>query len=231
MEKQLQIQDKSREGLTSAKFLQPFRLLNPENTYAIAKVSAFSKINIARINALLNLQIQGIILDIDECVAPHHGEILPENVAKITEMIKEGIRLVIYSNMEATDRYNPLIETVRNETGYTIKVMTNIPAKPAKQGFETCAKELDLPPENIAMVGDNFLTDGGAIQAGMNFIKVKPIESPQISGKRRIQKGFRSMSEGISNFHDRLTQRKVLTDDDLDENAASADPDVLRNVG
>ncbi len=228
---ELVIKDKSREGLTGAKFLQPFRLFHPANTHAIAKVNAFQNISIQKINELLGLDIQGIILDIDECVAPHHGEILPENIAKISEMIKEGIKLVIYSNMEATDRYNPLIETVRSETGYTIKIMTNIPAKPDPEGFKACEQELVLPPEKIAMIGDNLLTDGGAIRVGMHFIKVKPIKSPETSGKRRIQKGFRTMAEGLSNFHDRLTQRRVLTDVDLHENVASANPDALRNAG
>ncbi len=227
---QLAIRDHSREGLTAEKFFQPFRLLSPQNTHAIAKVSAFQKISISKINELLGIDIRGVILDIDECVAPHHGEILPENIAAITAMIQEGISMVIYSNMESTDRYNPLIEAVRNETGYLIKVMTNIPAKPHPAGFQACAEELELPPENIAMIGDNFLTDGGAIRSGMKFIKVKPIASPKTSGKRLIQKSFRTLAEKLSDLHDKITKRPVLTDDHL-ESGAFADPDALRNVG
>lgn len=210
------LKDQSREGLTKAKFAQPFRLLRPKNNHAIAKVSAFRYINIQKINELLGLNIQGLILDVDECIAPHHGEILPENIEAITTIVQQGIKIVIYSNMEATDRYLPLIEAVKDQTGYLIRIMTNIPAKPDPRGFKACQESLELPPENIAMVGDNFITDGGAIGAGIKFIKVKPIKSPKNSGKRLAQKTFRGMFASLSDFYD-LLGRKVLTDKDLSE--------------
>jgi len=34
-------------------------------------------------------------------------------------------------------------------------------------------------PATVCMIGDNYITDGGAIDAGMRFIHVQPVPGPE----------------------------------------------------
>lgn len=214
-------EDISREGLTGDKVAQLGRLFLPSLNHAIAKVSKFSVIDISRINELLGTNFKGVILDIDECVAPHHGEVLQENVDSIIEMVNQGVKIVVFSNMKASERYNPLIEAVREATGYEIKVITSRYAKPDPRGFEECVNELGLTDEEEAlMIGDNFVTDGGAIKAGIPFVKVKPIKTHGEGIMRKIKRIFQTGSRGfytaVSNVYDFIGRRKVLKDKDFE---------------
>lgn len=209
--------DVSREGATREKFIHQGRLLRPKNNHAVVKVSSFRHVNIRRINELLGTNFKGVILDVDECVAPHHGEILPENVEAIVEMVKQGIKVVIFSNMEATDRYDPLIEKVLEETGFEIQVIMSIHPKPDVRGFLEAQTALQLADgEEVAMVGDNFSTDGGSIRAGIPFIKVDPIKTPGLIKRtiRFYQTVPRTFQAGISRIYD-FFGRRVLRDKDL----------------
>lgn len=213
-------EDISREGLTGEKLKQLGRLFIPSLNHAIAKVSSFSVIDIARINELLGTNFRGVILDIDECVAPHHGEVLEENVEAIIDMVSDRVKLVIFSNMKASERYNPLIQAVKEATGYDIRIITSRYAKPAPRGFEECVSELGLNDgEEALMIGDNFVTDGGAVKAGIPFVKVKPIKTPGEGALKKIRRSFQTGSRGfytgISNVYDFIGGRKVLKDEDF----------------
>lgn len=202
--------DVSREGLTREKLLQPLYLFKPSNNYAIAKVHKFVHIRIEDLNELLDKEYGGIILDVDECVAPHHGEILPENVDHIVDMVREGIRVVIFSNMKASERYQPVID----KTDGKVEVHMSKFAKPDSRGFLECCEKMKLPPEKVVMIGDNFITDGGAIRAGIDFIKVEPIktkgESIGKKLKRLPQLATRWFYKKLSNLYDRLLNRNVV---------------------
>ncbi|MBA4336829.1 hypothetical protein C0416_03585 [bacterium] len=203
-------QDISREGLTKEKLLQPLYLLKPSNNYAVAKVQKFVHMRIEDLNELLGKEYEGIILDVDECVAPHHGEILPENVEHIASMVQQGIRVVIFSNMKASDRYQSVID----KTNGKVKVHMSKHAKPDSRGFTECCEKMELPPEKVMMVGDNFITDGGAIRAGIDFVKVEPIktENEPIGKKlkRLPQLATRWFYEKLSNLYDKILKRKVI---------------------
>jgi len=209
--------DKSREGLTGPKLAQLWQLWKPEFNYAIVKVSKFSLIDIAKINEELRTNIKAVILDVDECIAPHHGEILQENIDAIIKMVKQGIQVCIFSNMKASERYQPLIDAVLAETNYEIKLITSPYAKPDHRGFGDCKEKMKLKEgEEIAMIGDNPMTDGGALQAGMHFIKVEPIQTEEgffQTLKRSPQTITRRFYTGVSNLDDRFLGRKVLKDD------------------
>ena len=213
--------DISREGLKLSKIAQLWRLFAPRNNHAIVKVSEFRRINIQRINELIGSNFKAVILDIDECVAPHHGEILPENIDHIAAMVGEGTKLVIYSNMKASDRYEPVVTRVKSNHDYDIKIIMSPYAKPDIRGFAHCIDELNLEPdEDVLMIGDNFLTDGGSLQAGIAFAQVKPIRSIGESIAKRLKRIFqtstRSFYSGVSGAYDRLGRRHVLRDSDFE---------------
>jgi len=213
--------DVSREGLSMAKVRQLGRLFVPSLNHAIVKVNVFRNINVAKINELLGTNFRGIILDIDECVAPHHGEILPENVDAIMAMIADGVKLVIFSNMKASDRYNAVIERASREFGYDIKVIMTPHGKPDERGFEASLKELKLAADEQAlMIGDNLVTDGGSISAGIPFVKVRPLQTPGESGFKRAKRAFQTSSRSfygiVSNLYDTVSGRRVLRDEDFE---------------
>lgn len=215
-------EDISREGLTGEKVKQLGRLFVPRLNHAIAKVSRFSVIDIARINELLGTNFCGVILDFDECIAPNHGEALPGKANAIIEMINQGVKLVIFSNMKANERYDDLIADVLEATGYEIRIIMSRYAKPHPRGFSECVEALELSErEDAVMIGDNFVTDGGSINAGIPFVKVKPVKTPGEGPLRKIQRslqtGSRGFYSGVSNVYDFVGRRKVLRDCDFVE--------------
>lgn len=199
--------DNSRAGFTFEKIFQMIRLLHPNNIYPSLKVNKFSDIEIKDINKILNKEIKGLILDVDSTIAPDHHKILKENLEHLQKLHSQSIKIVIYSNMIYTDRY-------KNLEPY-IKVLTNIPAKPSNQGFEQAVKELKLPKKNVAMIGDNFLTDGGAIKYGLTFIKVKPIkrkkESLTLSIELFFPRLFRDFYDLVAAIYEPFRKNKTKT--------------------
>ena len=162
------ITSSEREGLTWAKvsrFLslpfQPSRL----STYLAAK-----RFDEVPLNTLLQDGIKGVLIDADGTIGPHHTRDIDVAIlVHIQKMLQQGLQVAIYTNA-AEDRFQPL-----EKLG--VKVVRNVPPKPARAGFETAMKEfLGLnDPFKICMIGDNYITDGGAIDVGMRFIYIQPI--------------------------------------------------------
>jgi HAD superfamily phosphatase (TIGR01668 family) len=197
--------DVSREGLTWDKALQPARLLVSNLNYALVKVSEFTKINIEKINEEMGTNIKAIILDVDECVAPHHGDILEKNIRHIEEMCKLGIKIIIFSNMKDNGRYQSISNLV--------EVHSTPHAKPGMEGFKECCEKLELNPEEVLMIGDNPMTDGGARRLNINLALVNPVYSPEakLKGSRIPQMFTRFCAKKISDTYDFVLRRKVYT--------------------
>ncbi|MBI4975279.1 HAD hydrolase-like protein [Candidatus Peregrinibacteria bacterium] len=190
--------DKSREGITLEKIYQLFRLFPPKNTKTLARINTFSELDLVEINKGKSLNIKGIILDVDDCIAEDHKEILQKNIDHINKLLSQGFKIAIYSNMEKTSRYDSLDKR--------IIILTNLPEKPSLKGFKTALKALDLNANETVMVGDNYMTDGGAIREGIHFIKVKPIKSKYqgfpYRQKMAINGFLRSFYNGLSRFYE-----------------------------
>ena len=162
------INSSEREGLTWAKvsrFLSlPFRP-SRLSTYLAAK-----RFDEVPLNTLLQDGIKGVLIDADGTIGPHHArDIDPSILAHIQKMLQQGLKVAIYTNA-AEDRFQPL-----EKLG--VKVVKNVPPKPDRAGFEIAMKEfLELnDPFKVCMIGDNYITDGGAIDVGMRFIHIQPI--------------------------------------------------------
>ena len=162
------ITSSEREGLTWAKvsrFLSlPFRP-SRLSTYLAAK-----RFDEVPLNTLLQDGIKGVLIDADGTIGPHHTrDIDPSILAHIKKMLQQGLKVAIYTNA-AEDRFQPL-----EKLG--VKVVKNVPPKPDRAGFEIAMKEfLELnDPFKVCMIGDNYITDGGAIDVGMRFIHIQPI--------------------------------------------------------
>ena len=96
MKKKIDQKDNPREGLTVLKLLQLLKLFLPHNTRTLARLDKFKDLDIEKLNKLSDLNIKGIIIDTDDCIAYNHGEIHPENIEHIKKLNKKGFEIVIF---------------------------------------------------------------------------------------------------------------------------------------
>lgn len=122
------------------------------------------------INLLKSNEIKGLVLDVDNTLIDFNKNI-PEGIKEWMEHLKQnGIKCCILSNSNNEEK----ISYVSNQL--------NIPyihfaKKPCKSGFEKAKKLLGLEAKNIAVVGDQIMTDViGANRSNMFSILVKPID-------------------------------------------------------
>lgn len=184
------IPDTSREWITVHKLLHLIHIfLVPSSTKCFASVKYFHDIEFTK---LKQAWYSWIILDIDDTIAPHHGEILQENIEIIKSLIWQGWSIVIFSNMKKTQRYHEL-ENMR------IQVVTSPFAKPDPRGFQDALKALQKEKKQTVVIWDNFLTDGGSMNSGISFIKVSPIRSDKKRGlSRKIQIAIQNVIDNIA---------------------------------
>ncbi len=183
--------DHNREWLTPVKIVHLFQVLfNKEATKVLDSVKEFWDISF---DYLQKKWKSGIILDIDECIAPHHWKILEKNEKIIIDLLIKWWEIVIFSNMKKSDRYTNLEEL-------WIKVVTSKYAKPDKRWFNECVDLIWKSREELIMIWDNFLTDWWSISAGIDFIKVEPIFTleDKVSFSRTIQIYMRKIVDKIA---------------------------------
>ena len=135
--------------------------------------------------ALKKRGIKALILDVDNTLTTHNNPTPAEGVPQwIEEMKSAGIKLLIVSNNNA-ERVTPFAETLG------LHFVPN-GAKPLPMGFLRAVRELGIPKNRIAAVGDQIFTDIlGANLAGVRSIFVYPIEfetSVPFKIKRAIEK-------------------------------------------
>ena len=118
-------------------------------------------------------QIKGILLDIDNTLIDL-SKVLSEKIIDWVKKAKEeGFKVCILSNTNKQDKLGPISKKL--EIDYV-----SFAKKPAKSGYIRAAKHLDLPCENIAMIGDQVLTDVlGANRVNMFSIYVRPINKKE----------------------------------------------------
>src|SRR5699024_486600 len=96
--------------------------------------------------------IRGIITDLDNTlVAWNYPDGTEETVEWIETMEKEGIPVLILSN-----NHHSRVKRVADILN--VEFVPNA-LKPLQRGFSKAARQLDLPKENLVMVGDQFITD------------------------------------------------------------------------
>ena len=158
-----------REGLTWAKLIRFLALpFSPSRLSTFMQVKKFEEVSIER---LLERGLEGVLIDADGTLAPHHAREFNLSVRDhVRAMLEKGLKVAIYTNA-FEDRFEAF-----QEMG--VKVVSNVQAKPDPLGFQAAMTEflrLD-DPAKVCMIGDSYVTDGGAIDAGMLFIYVEPVK-------------------------------------------------------
>jgi len=158
-----------REGLTRAKVSRFLALpFSPSRLKTFMKVKRFEEIPI---NKLQEIGLEGILIDADGTLTPHHQSEFSQSVINhVRSMLEKGFKVAIYTNAWE-NRFKPFLEI-------GAQVVANVPAKPDPRGFQIAMTEyLDMDdPSKVCMIGDSYITDGGAVDAGMKFIHVRPIK-------------------------------------------------------
>jgi len=159
-----------REGLKWVKIRRFITLpFSPKSLRTYRAVKRFEDVPI---DHLISDGIKGVLLDADGTLGPHHTRVFSESVRDhIAKMRASGLPVAIYTNA-LEDRF---------ETFEGVAIVTDVPPKPDPRGFGIAMKKyLQLDdPETVCMIGDNYITDGGAIDAGMRFIHVQPVPGPE----------------------------------------------------
>lgn len=113
--------------------------------------------------------IKALILDVDNTLIDFDRNLL-DGIKEWYEKIKEKkIKCIILSNSNKVEK----IKSVAEQIGIPYIYFAT---KPLKRGFKKAQKQLELPAENIAVVGDQVFTDViGANRCKMFSILVEPI--------------------------------------------------------
>lgn len=165
--KMFQSSKASREGLTAGKILRFLALpFCPRLLKTYMAVQRFEDIAPER---LIADGIRGVLVDADGTLGPHGAERYPESIVRhIGRMAASGLKVALFTNA-STSRF-------RQFQG--VSIVAEARAKPDRRAFESAMKVfLNIDdPESVCMIGDNYVTDGGAVSAGMRFIYVQPVE-------------------------------------------------------
>jgi predicted HAD superfamily phosphohydrolase YqeG len=161
------------EGLTWPKVSRFISLpFSPSRTKTFMQVKRFEDVSIDR---LFSKGVEGILLDADGTLGPHHIREFNSGILNhVRAMLEKGFKIAIYTNA-SKGRFQQF-----QDIG--VEVVHNVPAKPDPSGFHIAmTKFLKLEdPNKVCMIGDNYVTDGGAIDAGMHFIHVQPVKGNEL---------------------------------------------------
>lgn len=150
---------------------------------------------------LHKLNIKGIILDIDDTLAPHRCSTPDPKALKWVELLKKNdIKLILVSN-----NFKKRVSIFAKKLGLPYIYMG---LKPLSYGIKKAIKHLNLPGSEIVVVGDQIFTD----TIGANFLKLKSILVDPISkNKTTILK--------IKRFFEKNIRKKIKNSSKLNLNS------------
>lgn len=119
---------------------------------------------------LKRFSIEALILDVDNTLSTHHGQILTDGLTEWLSYMKEnGIKLTVLSNSKEK-RVKPFAEKINLD-------YISLGCKPLPFGYIRAIKALGIKRSRIAIVGDQIFTDvigGNAI--GLKSVLLTPIK-------------------------------------------------------
>ncbi len=134
-------------------------------------------------------KLKALILDVDNTLIGHNKNISEEKVQWAKNLKGQGVKLYILSNTNKREKVQNIAKKL--EIPYII-----FAAKPLKKGFIRIQKELNLKPEEIAVVGDQIFTDiVGGNRCNMFTILVEPVDKQDLwvtAWKRPIEEKIKN---------------------------------------
>lgn len=143
-------------------------------------------------------KIKALILDVDNTLIDYDKNFEDGTIEWAENLKNNGIKLYILSNSNIEEK----VKMVSNKLKVAYKYFAK---KPLKSGFLKVQKILEEEPENIAVVGDQILTDVvGGNRCKMYTILVEPINEKDIW----ITKIKRPLEEFIKNKYKKTKEKK-----------------------
>ena len=142
------------------------------------------KVTDITVEILKKFNINSLILDVDNTLSTHHGEILTDGLLEWLETMKNnGIKLTVLSNSKER-RVKPFAENINLP-------FISLGLKPLPFGYIRALKMSGSNRKNTAIVGDQIFTDilGGRM-VGVKTILLTPIKLETTAGfrfKRKLE--------------------------------------------
>ena len=126
------------------------------------------------IKLLKENNIKGLLLDVDNTLIDFNHKILEGAKEWCEDLKKQGIKLCILSNTNKIEKVKKVAKELELE-------YINFAKKPSKSGFIKTMELLDLKAENMAIAGDQVMTDVlGGNRMKMFTILTKPLDKKDI---------------------------------------------------
>ncbi|MBQ6991599.1 MAG: YqeG family HAD IIIA-type phosphatase [Clostridia bacterium] len=132
--------------------------------------------NVTKINEeiIKKNNIKGIILDIDNTLVDYDKKLLDGAEEWAKKMKQNNIKLYILSNTNKVEKVKKVASLLDIPYIYFAK-------KPSKKGFLKIKEQMNINEANIAVVGDQIMTDViGGNRCNMFTILTKPIDKRDI---------------------------------------------------
>ena len=118
--------------------------------------------------------IKALILDVDNTLLDTDKIVLEGLEEWHKKIVDAGIESIIVSNSNKLDKIQNMAKLLNIS-------YIRLALKPLKRGLKKAQKQLNIPFENIAAIGDQIFTDViGANRCGMFSILVKPINEKDL---------------------------------------------------
>ena len=124
---------------------------------------------------LQQYQLKGLVLDVDETLVPLKVSKASEELRQWVEQIRPVVALWLVSNNLSASRIGSIAKSLN------LPYMVGA-AKPSRRKLKKAAEAMNLPVEQVAMVGDRLFTDVLAgNRLGMFTILVEPMIDPAVT--------------------------------------------------
>lgn len=143
------------------------------------------KVTDISIDILNKYGIKALILDVDNTLSTHHGQVLTDGLPEWLDLMRQnGIKMTVLSNSNSK-RLTPFAKKIGLD-------FISIGLKPLPFGYIRALKRLGTNKKETAIVGDQLFTD----TMGGNFVGVKtilltpikPETSLRFRSKRRVER-------------------------------------------
>ncbi len=124
--------------------------------------------------------LKGLVLDVDETIVPIGRKLLDADVLAWAQSINKTVPLSLVSNNTGQVRIRQIADSLQ------VPFVASA-AKPSRRKLRVAASAMDLPFEQIAMVGDRLFTDVLAgNRLGLFTILVAPMLEPNSKDPRNL---------------------------------------------
>ena len=146
---------------------------------------------------------RGIIFDIDNTLVPHDA---PADI-KATMLFRK-LQAMGFQTMIVSNNKEPRVKSFADVVGSEYVFLAD---KPGTKGYLEAIAKMDLPKEQVIVIGDQFFTDiWGANRSGLRSVmvgRISPKEPPHIHLKRMLEQPIKQ-----AYFKKRRSERKAGLD-------------------